>query len=110
MLEPQEPTYQKIDGVWQDVWPLRDMTDEEKNAKQQSVKDEWNSSPLISNFSSWSFNEETCDYDPPIPYPIDGQAHYWHGPTDSWQVIPPYPTDGRFYILSLTTGQWELGE
>ena len=30
VLDSQESTYQKIDGVWTDVWSLRDMTSEEK--------------------------------------------------------------------------------
>jgi hypothetical protein len=38
----EEPTYQKINGVWTDNWNLRDMTSEEKLAKQQSNRDEFN--------------------------------------------------------------------
>jgi hypothetical protein len=110
VLDSQEPTYQKLDGVWQDVWSLKSMTNEEKMAKQQSVKDIWNSSPLVSNFSTWSFNEETCEYDPPIPYPVDGQTYYWQGSTNSWKVMPPYPVDDKFYTFNITTGQWELFE
>lgn len=34
VVDPQ-PTYQFIDGVVQDVWNVRAMTDEEKQAKQQ---------------------------------------------------------------------------
>ena len=108
ILDSQEPTYQKIDGVWQDVWPLRNMTDEEKMTKQQSVKDAWNSNPLVSNFSAWSFNEEICDYVPPTPYPVNGQQYYWQGSTNSWQVFPAYPADGKMYIFNMTTGKWEI--
>ena len=28
-------------------------------------------------FPSWVFNEDKCLYDPPIPYPDDGQRYYW---------------------------------
>ena len=39
VLESDEPTYQKVDGVWTDVWSLRPMTEAEIAAKQQVVKD-----------------------------------------------------------------------
>ena len=35
VLESDHPTYQKIDGVWTDVWSVRPMTQAEKDAKQQ---------------------------------------------------------------------------
>jgi len=35
------PTYEKVGGVWTDVWlPCRDMTEAEKTAQQQLEKDE----------------------------------------------------------------------
>lgn len=37
VLENQEAVYAKVDGVWTDVWTVRDMTAEEKAAKQQAV-------------------------------------------------------------------------
>ena len=27
---------------------------------------------------SWSLNETTCLWDPPIPYPDDGNLYWWH--------------------------------
>ena len=36
ILGEEEPSYQKIDGIWRDVWPLRQMTDEEKLDLQNS--------------------------------------------------------------------------
>ena len=75
VLDSQQSTYQKIDGVWQDVWPLRDMTDAEKAVVQQQAKDTWAARPQAQNWSAWTFNETTCQYEPPIPRPEIGRAH-----------------------------------
>jgi len=39
ILESDQPIYQKVDGVWTDVWSLRPMTEYEIT-KQQEVRDE----------------------------------------------------------------------
>jgi hypothetical protein len=39
VLESNEVVYAKVNGVWTDVWAVRDMTAEEKTAKQQEVID-----------------------------------------------------------------------
>lgn len=35
-------------------------------------------------FSSWVLSEETCNWHPPIPYPIDGQKYSWDEGSVSW--------------------------
>ena len=35
-------------------------------------------------FNSWVFNENTCQWEPPIPYPIDDKMYYWDEETISW--------------------------
>jgi len=35
----QTATYQKISGVWTDVWAVRAMTSKEKGVKQQQIRD-----------------------------------------------------------------------
>ena len=35
-------------------------------------------------FPSWVLNEETCLWEPPIPYPDDGQYYEWDEETISW--------------------------
>ena len=107
VVDPLTPTYQKINGVWTDVWTVRDMTDDEKSAKQQAVKDEWAKLPNISNFTAWTFDETVCMFMPPTPRPPDN-THYWQGSTNSWQLRPPYPTDGNQYKLDFATGTWVL--
>jgi hypothetical protein len=38
-------------------------------------------------FESWVLNEETCFWDPPIPYPTDGKTYNWDEPTVSWVEV-----------------------
>lgn len=76
----EDPTYELVDGFYTDVWHKRDMTTEEKTAKQQAVKDEWASRGL----SSWVFNEETCKFEAPFPKPDDGNIYKWDEATISW--------------------------
>lgn len=38
ILDSQEPTYEKVDGVWTDVWVVREMTDEEKALKEEFLE------------------------------------------------------------------------
>lgn len=35
-------------------------------------------------FESWILNEDTCDWDPPISYPDDGNYYDWDEATQSW--------------------------
>jgi hypothetical protein len=81
-----EPIYSKINGVWTDVWLIREMTEEEKISKQQQTKDEWNLLPNRDNFTTWFFDELTCSYQPPIPRPETGN-YFWQGTTSSWVEI-----------------------
>lgn len=38
-------------------------------------------------FPSWLFNTDTCRWEPPIPYPTDGNMYVWDEDTKSW-IIP----------------------
>jgi len=38
-------------------------------------------------YSSWTLNEETCLWDPPVPYPSDEQAYTWDEETLKWIVV-----------------------
>mgnify|MGYP006267983007 CR=1 FL=1 len=41
-------------------------------------------------YSSWVFNEETCCYDPPVPYPGDETKMYeWNEDALNWIPINP---------------------
>lgn len=40
-------------------------------------------------FPSWTLNEETCNWDPPIPCPEDNRYPWrWNESTGSWEVDP----------------------
>ena len=108
----EEPTYQKIDGFWTDVWSLRDMTDEEKSAKQQAVRDAFNTREQASNWSAWTLDEVTCKMQPPIPRPVPDQAKLdaniftaWCGAENNWKDMPVRPTDGQ-YKFDFFAWQW----
>ena len=74
-------TYEWVDGIVKDVYHRRAMTAEERTAKQDAVKAEWQQN---NGFVSWMFNEETCAFEPPVPYPEDGKVYMWDEPTLTW--------------------------
>ena len=77
-------TYEKVGDTYRDLHHVRDMTDEEIMAKQQIVKDQWASGP---NWSSWSFDEATCFFVPPIPCPDDGDHYTWDESALAWVAL-----------------------
>jgi hypothetical protein len=74
-------TYEWVDGIVKDVHHVRAMTAEEQTAKQDATKAEWQQN---NGFASWTFNEETCRFDPPVPYPADGKFYVWDEPATNW--------------------------
>lgn len=38
-------------------------------------------------FNSWLLNEDTCQWDPPIPYPDDGNKYIWDENITNWTRI-----------------------
>lgn len=98
ILDSDDPIYQKINGVWTDVWLLRPMTDAEKIAKQQSVRDEFNSQEQAENWSAWVLDEATCTMIPPIPRPEPDEEKlsqriftFWCGNENNWKDAPVRP-------------------
>lgn len=108
ILASHESTYQQIDGTWKDVWDLRDMTAEEKAAKQQAVKDAFAAREQASNWSAWVFDEATCTMQPPIPRPdpVEGKIVVWCGADANWKEAPTYPTDEGQYKFDFLAWQW----
>lgn len=35
--------------------------------------------------NSWILNEDTCQYEPPIPYPTDGKMYSWNEEELKWE-------------------------
>ena len=102
-MDSQEPVYAQVDGVWTDVWSLRDMTAEEKTAKQQAVITAFNTRDQASNWSAWALDEATCTMVPPIPRPdpVEGVLVFWCGADNAWKEAPTRPEgDYKFDFLA----------
>jgi hypothetical protein len=74
--------------VWQNGYVteqhnVRNMTAEEILAKQNSVKQLW----ADSGYASWSFDQTTCEFIPPVAYPTDGNDYLWDETLQSWQPL-----------------------
>ena len=109
-VEPS-PSYQKVNGVWTDVWTVRDMTAEEKTAKQQEVITAFNTREQASNWSAWTLDEATCTMVPPIPRPEADQvkldqriATFWCGADNNWKDTPVAPKGE--YKFDFFAWQW----
>ena len=38
-------------------------------------------------YNSWTLNETTCIWEPPIPYPDDDNSYTWNETTKQWDLI-----------------------
>jgi len=105
-FESNEPVYTKVDGVWTDVWTIRDMTAEEKTAKQQAVITMFNAREQSSNWSAWTLDEATCTMTPPIPRPdpVEGVLVFWCGAENNWKDAPIRPEGD--YKFDFTAWVW----
>ena len=108
VMTADEPTYEKVDGVWTDVWHKRDMTVEEKTAKQQEAVTVFNSREYASNWSAWTLDETTCQMVPPIPRPapVEGVIVMWCGADNNWKEAPARPVDDNQYKFDFLAWQW----
>lgn len=100
VIDEKNSFYAKVNGVWTDVWIVRNMTANEKLASQKHVHDMWKNLPYSSNFSAWIYNEAVNMYEPPFPYPEDppeGFQYRWSGPDNDWKLAPIFPNDGKVY-------------
>jgi len=111
----QTVSYQFIDGVWTDIFTCEQMTAEEKEVVKQneitSIKTLWASGPYAENWSAWVLNEETFQYEPPIPRPEKDQTKinsgiitFWCGADNNWKDGPVRP-EGQ-YTFDFFTWQW----
>ena len=105
VIESEQPTYEKVDGIWTDVWLLRDLTIEEVAAKQQAVKDAWATRDQAVNWAAWIFDEVTCRFTPPIPRPEIGN-YRWSGADNNWKEAPQLPETGGPYKFDFTQWVW----
>jgi hypothetical protein len=98
VLESQEAVYAKVDGVWTDVWTVRDLTAEEKTNKQRKVVIDFKTREQAENWSAWTLDEATNTMVPPIPRPEPDQAKlnakiftFWCGADANWKDTPVRP-------------------
>lgn len=114
-------TYEKVDGVWMDVYHVRNITAEERLAKEaadkqtavNTYKAAWDMFFYKENFSAWVFNEETLKYEPPIPRPAPDQSKldagiktFWCGADNNWKDTPIKPVDENQYKFDFFAWQW----
>lgn len=77
--------YAIVDGKYTDVWHHRAMTDEEKLAKQNAVKERF---AETLNYASWTFDEEKCQMVAPVDYPTDAEKPCtWDEENQTWVPI-----------------------
>jgi len=38
-------------------------------------------------YASWTLNDDTCLWEPPVAYPDDGQMYTWNEDTTSWDLV-----------------------
>ena len=90
--------------VYYDHWHIRDMTPEEKQVKIDRVKADW---AIFPNFS-WTFNEELCEFEPPVARPSDdnGSNYYWSESNLNWTQVPPVPETGGPYQFDIIQETW----
>ena len=71
------------------VWYTRDLTDAEKTAKQNEIKDQW----AKVGFSSWTWDETICGFKPPVEEPSDSinkggsKMYQWNEATQKWDQV-----------------------
>lgn len=96
-------SYQKDEfGNFYDHHDYRQFTEEEKIQKQEQVKLDWANSENAVNRASWVFNPEICYYEPPIPYPKDGNVYKWNEANVSWLLVSTKPNPIQINSLDFT--------
>ena len=108
VLENQTAVYTKVNGIWTDVWAVRDMTAEEKAVKQQAVVAAFRSMEQAENWSAWTLDETICAMIPPIPRPeaVEGTLVFWCGADANWKEAPARPADGNQYKFDFLAWSW----
>lgn len=112
-LDLDEPSYEKVNGVWTDVWALRDMSSDEQSAKQELVVTAFRNRRQASNWAAWTLDEATCTMVPPIPHQAPDLNKlkqniftYWCGADNNWKDTPAMPQDGNNHNFDFIAWQW----
>ena len=100
----QTVSYQKVNGVWTDVFSCEQMTQEEITAKQDAVKAVWIA--IDKNYPSWTFDDVKCEYVAPVAKPDEVNPYAWRESDLSWVFVPAAP-QGEGWAFNVETGVWE---
>ena len=38
-------------------------------------------------YTSWTLNDETCLWDPPVAYPTNGEVYSWNETNQNWDIV-----------------------
>lgn len=75
-----EAVYALIDDIVEEVYIIKDMTDEQKQAK---IDLETSKKP----YDSWVFDVDNCIWKAPVNYPNDGNKYGWNETNLTWDAI-----------------------
>jgi len=83
----EDMVYMQVDGVYVDVYPIRNMTPIERLEHQAKYKNDWANSGVL---TTWVFDEKTCAFVPPVPVPDDPSRMWvWDDTSVSWVDVTP---------------------
>lgn len=63
-------------------------------------------------YDSWTLNEETWEWEAPVPMPTDEPFYIWDEANQVWLVdpvnppLPAYPNDGNDYVWDTSIADW----
>ena len=81
VFQKRETSYGQVDGTWQDVWTVVDMSAEEKTAILDTAR-------ANQPYPSWTFNESNATWNAPTARPetapAEGKYYKWDEPTLAW--------------------------
>jgi len=76
--------YKLVDGKYTDFWNIIPISDEDKKTKQANAKLDFENGPN-KDFTSWTWNEEKCEVEPPVPYPnLPDGSYEWNESNLCW--------------------------
>jgi hypothetical protein len=75
--------YDWVGSVVKNIHQVYNMSEEEILVVQNQAKAEWKDTGFI----SWIFNEETCTFVPPIPYPDGDDTYIWNEEFGTWDIV-----------------------
>jgi len=105
---PNGCEYQATSNGFKDVWHIMDMSIEEKTSKINAAKLD------LPNFiTTWLFDELTCQWKPPVNYPIsdsvEQQSMYkWRDSDASWVEVVGTSPSGEAYYFNVSSESWVL--